>query len=252
MLDLLAQYPVYIREVLDVPVEQCLLGTLDATLKDIQWVYSKDQALAQARGFLEELGAEPVAYPNTAMAAKYVADTGDRTRGAIGARENAQLYGLKVLSTHIMENTNNTTRFLVVGRQPAREGSRFSMIVTVKTKWVPWDGSLKRSPVPAWTCVPYSPVPAAPTPLSIISILNWRISGTRPRSTRCWKISNPSANGFSPWAYMTVRAQPAVRKKGDIMNNFVKDSVSQTPIVDTVFAIVNRAKEAKRLWARKR
>ncbi|WP_294730500.1 bifunctional chorismate mutase/prephenate dehydratase [uncultured Faecalibaculum sp.] len=134
VLDLLAQYPVYIREVLDVPVEQCLLGTPDATLKDIQWVYSKDQALAQARGFLEELGAEPVAYPNTAMAAKYVADTGDRTRGAIGARENAQLYGLKVLSTHIMENTNNTTRFLVVGRQPAREGSRFSMIVTVKNE----------------------------------------------------------------------------------------------------------------------
>ncbi|WP_297569082.1 pyridoxal phosphate-dependent aminotransferase [uncultured Faecalibaculum sp.] len=30
------------------------------------------------------------------------------------------------------------------------------------------------------------------------------------------------------------------------MNNFVKDSVSQTPIVDTVFAIVNRAKEAKK------
>lgn len=134
VLDLLAQYPVYIREVIDQPVEQCLLGTNDATLKDVQWVYSKDQALAQARGFLEELGAQPVPYPNTAMAAKYIADAGDKTRAAIGARENAELYDLKVLSTHIMENANNTTRFLVIGREPNTEGSRFSMIVTVKNE----------------------------------------------------------------------------------------------------------------------
>ncbi|WP_276906240.1 pyridoxal phosphate-dependent aminotransferase [Faecalibaculum rodentium] len=32
------------------------------------------------------------------------------------------------------------------------------------------------------------------------------------------------------------------------MTNFVKDSVSQTPIVDTVFAIVNKAKEAKKTY----
>lgn len=32
------------------------------------------------------------------------------------------------------------------------------------------------------------------------------------------------------------------------MINFVKDSVSQTPIVDTVFAIVNKAKEAKKTY----
>lgn len=134
VLDLLAKYPVYIREIIDQPVEQCLLGTKDAVLKDVEWVYSKDQALAQAKGFLEELGAQPVAYPNTAMAAKYVADTGDKTRAAIGARENAQLYDLKVLSTHIMENANNTTRFLVIGREPETEGSRFSMIVTVKNE----------------------------------------------------------------------------------------------------------------------
>lgn len=134
VLDLLARYPVYIQEVIDQPVEQCLLGLPEATLKDVEWVYSKDQALAQARGFLEELGAEPVAYPNTAMAAKYVADAKDPRKAAIGARENADLYGLKVLSTHIMETANNTTRFLVIGREPAKTGSRFSMIVTVKNE----------------------------------------------------------------------------------------------------------------------
>ena len=34
------------------------------------------------------------------------------------------------------------------------------------------------------------------------------------------------------------------------MTNFVKDSVSQTPIVDTVFAIVNKAREAKKTYGK--
>ena len=68
---------------------------MDATLKDIEWVYSKDQALWQAKDFLKELGVQTVSYPNTAMAAQYVASEQDKTKAAIGAKENAQLYGLK-------------------------------------------------------------------------------------------------------------------------------------------------------------
>ena len=53
VLDALLEYPVYIQGIYDLKVEQCLLGTMDATLKDIEWVYSKDQALWQAKGFLK-------------------------------------------------------------------------------------------------------------------------------------------------------------------------------------------------------
>lgn len=57
----------------DQRVEQCLLGVENATLKDVEWVYSKDQALAQSKVFLKGLNVQTVAYPNTAMAAQYVA-----------------------------------------------------------------------------------------------------------------------------------------------------------------------------------
>lgn len=114
VLDLLYQKPVYIVKVADLKVDQCLLGLPEASLKDIEWVYSKDQALMQSREFLESLGVKSVPYPNTALAAQYVAREQDKTKAAIGARENAALYNLKVLASHIEETATNTTRFLVV------------------------------------------------------------------------------------------------------------------------------------------
>lgn len=89
-----------------------------STLKDVEWVYSKDQALSQSKEFLKELNVQTVAYPNTAMAAQYISAQKDVHKAAIGAKENAELYGLKVLATNIQENTTNTTRFLVIGLKP--------------------------------------------------------------------------------------------------------------------------------------
>lgn len=132
VLDALLDYPVYIQGIYDLKVEQCLLGTPEATLKDIEWVYSKDQALWQAKDFLKELGVQTVSYPNTAMAAQYVASENDKTKAAIGAKENADLYGLKVLATQIEANTENTTRFLVIGLEPLTSGNRFSVLLTAK------------------------------------------------------------------------------------------------------------------------
>lgn len=140
VLDALLEYSVYIQGIYDLKVEQCLLGTMDATLKDIEWVYSKDQALWQAKDFLKELGVQTVSYPNTAMAAQYVASEQDKTKAAIGAKENAQLYGLKVLASQIEAHTENTTRFLVIGLEPMSKGNRFSVILSVKHQ----SGSLAR------------------------------------------------------------------------------------------------------------
>lgn len=132
VMDLLLKYPVYVQQTYDLKVEQCLLGLPNATLKNIEWVYSKDQALAQSKDFLKELNVQTVAYPNTAMAAQYIASQKDVTKAAIGAKENASLYGLKVLATNIEGNASNTTRFLVIGLKPSTKGNRFSLILTTK------------------------------------------------------------------------------------------------------------------------
>lgn len=132
VLDLLAAWPIAIHEVSDQPIDQCLLGVEGATLKDIEWVYSKDQALAQSKEFLHSLGAQAVPYPNTALAARYVAKCRDKRKAAIGARENADLYGLEVLSSHVQEDKDNTTRFLVISDTPGWQGDHFSLILSVR------------------------------------------------------------------------------------------------------------------------
>ncbi len=63
---------------------------------------------------------------NTAMAAKFVAESGDTTKAAIASVETAALYGLEVLVPSINTDGDNTTRFIVLSREKptAATGSR--------------------------------------------------------------------------------------------------------------------------------
>lgn len=118
VMDLLMDEDLYIVRVADQTIEQCLLGLPQATLKDIEWVYSKDQALNQSKAFLDALNVKTVPYPNTAMAAQFVARDQDPSKAAIAAKENAAIYGLKILASNIQTSKENTTRFLVISRKP--------------------------------------------------------------------------------------------------------------------------------------
>ncbi len=53
---------------------------------------------------------------NTALAAKQVAESGDRTAAALASEEAAELYGLEVLQRGVNAQKQNTTRFLIVGK----------------------------------------------------------------------------------------------------------------------------------------
>lgn len=134
VMDGLMNYPIYINRVVDERIEQCLLGTKDATLSDIQWVYSKDQALGQSKEFLDRLDVETIAYPNTAMAAQYVAQQSDKTKAAIGSKDNATLYGLNILAENIESDSSNTTRFLVISAKENQElGDYCSLLFSVNS-----------------------------------------------------------------------------------------------------------------------
>ena len=134
VLDGLMNYPVYIDQVADVRIKQCLLGTQGADLSMIEWVYSKDQALWQSKDFLDALHVQTVPYPNTAMAAQYVAQTGDPKKAAIGAKENAELYGLKVLAENIESDSSNTTRFLVISaHENPKPGDHCGLLISVNS-----------------------------------------------------------------------------------------------------------------------
>lgn len=129
VLDALMEYPVYIVQAADLKIEQCLVGLPEAQLTDIRWVYSKDQALWQSKKFLDALQVETIPYPNTAMAAQFVASQNDISKAAIAARESADLYGLKVLAENIEQDSSNTTRFLVISTRENEQGGTHSSLL---------------------------------------------------------------------------------------------------------------------------
>lgn len=117
--DLLGRFGCYIVGESVVRVEHCLLACGDADLRSITDVYTHEQGFRQCGHFLEahkQWSQHEMA--NTATAAKYVAEAGDRTKAAIASRRAAELYGLQILQFRINENAHNYTRFLVVAAEP--------------------------------------------------------------------------------------------------------------------------------------
>jgi chorismate mutase / prephenate dehydratase len=104
--------------------------------EDIQTIASHPQALAQCRGWLgghfPKLPVEEVA--STAHAAKVAAD--DPTVGAISSSLAKDVYDLQVVAANIEDQSNNITRFLVIGAkdsEPSRN-DKTSLVFSVKDR----------------------------------------------------------------------------------------------------------------------
>ena len=135
VIDLLMKYEqVYIQQIYDLKISQNLLGIKGAKLEDIQQVYSKDQAISQSKQFLEGRGYELISYPNTAMAAEYVARMQDKTKAAIGAKEMQNFMAWKYLWKISTQACRILHVFIVVGRELTMEGNEFSVIFSVPHK----------------------------------------------------------------------------------------------------------------------
>lgn len=88
-------------------------------LEKITTVYSKDQALAQCRNWLQRHlpHAQLVAATSTARAVQLAkAEPGT---AAIAGELAAQFHGVPVVAANIQDKADNTTRFFVIGKKPS-------------------------------------------------------------------------------------------------------------------------------------
>ncbi|MGN0393905.1 MAG: prephenate dehydratase domain-containing protein [Coprococcus sp.] len=100
----------------EVKVAHALLGVPGATLSDITDVYSHPQGLMQCKDFLDESGFARHNVTNTAVGAVQVMEEGNVTKAAIASELAAEIYGLSILKKDIVNNHNNTTRFVILSR----------------------------------------------------------------------------------------------------------------------------------------
>ena len=100
------------------PIRHQLLAPRGAKLGDIRSVESHVMALGQCRNVIRKLGLKTIVAADTAGSAREVAERGDKSRAAIASSLAAEIYGLEILAENIEDEAHNTTRFIVLAREP--------------------------------------------------------------------------------------------------------------------------------------
>lgn len=134
-LDMFLNSPLKIVGEVQLRIHHNLLGRVDG-LSAVRRVYAHQQALAQCREWLDEhlAGVERVAMSSNAEAARVA--TTETDAAAIASREAANIYGLRIIASNIEDEPDNTTRFLVIGREAvARSGrDKTSLLVSAPNR----------------------------------------------------------------------------------------------------------------------
>ena len=133
-IDLIFSGGLYVNGIYELEIHQNLLGLPDASLEDIKKVTSHPQALSQCHDYIKLRGFETEEANNTALAARTVAEAGDKSLGAVASVETARIYGLKVIEANINKSGENTTRFAVLSKVKATSPSLTSTVLMFTVK----------------------------------------------------------------------------------------------------------------------
>ena len=115
---LLPQSGLHIVDEVFVRVHINLMAVPGAELSGIREAHSHLVLLPQCAGFLRKHAIKGCVSPDNARAARDVAAWGDPTKAALASELAAEIYGLDILARHIEDHDTNTTRFLIMAREP--------------------------------------------------------------------------------------------------------------------------------------
>ena len=96
-----------------------LLALPGSNLEQITSAISHTVLLGQCRSFLQRNKIKSIVGPDTAGSAKKVADQKDSSVAALASGLAGKIYGLHSLASDIEDMNNNTTRFLIMAKDPS-------------------------------------------------------------------------------------------------------------------------------------
>ncbi|HAH09753.1 MAG TPA: prephenate dehydratase [Alphaproteobacteria bacterium] len=115
---LLPESGLYIRAEHFLAVHHQLMAAPGASLATIKSVMSQPPALGQCRRIIRELGLTMVVGADTAGSARIIAERRDPALAALASTLAAELHGLTILRSDVEDEAHNTTRFLVMAKEP--------------------------------------------------------------------------------------------------------------------------------------
>jgi prephenate dehydratase len=107
------------------PIHHQMMAPRGATLAGIKTVESHVHALGQCRRIIRQMGVKAIVAADTAGSARAVAERGDKSCASLASKLAADIYGLDILAEDVEDEDHNTTRFVVLAREPkwAAQGS---------------------------------------------------------------------------------------------------------------------------------
>ena len=117
--DLMVDHNLYVVRSMRVKIDHNLLAKPGTKLSNIKEIFSHEQAIDQSAAFLRTFKDVKVTVcPNTAVAARMVAESERNDVAALSSRDCAELYGLESLANSVQDKSNNYTRFICVAKNP--------------------------------------------------------------------------------------------------------------------------------------
>ena len=99
-------------------VDYHLLAPEGATMDTVKEVHSHVQALSQCRKYIRAAGFKPILHADTAGAAADIAERGDISQAALATDLAGEIYGLQSLEIDVQDTEHNTTRFIIMSKEP--------------------------------------------------------------------------------------------------------------------------------------
>ena len=120
-------------------IEHNLLGQPESELSDIKDVFSHSQGLSQCSNFIKKNNFVEHIRADTAGSAEAISKNKIKSEAAIASSLSAKIYNLKILAHNIENESGNTTRFLMMGKevfQPNFEKKKYitSFLFKLKSK----------------------------------------------------------------------------------------------------------------------
>lgn len=135
--ELLIRTDLRIVGAVDMRISHCLLALPGVDYRDVHTVFSHPQALLQCRDFISRNKLEPRPFPDTAGAARMLAETRPVAAAALASPLAAELYGLDIIKENVQDLDDNRTRFVVLSRdsgEPSTDGDKCTAVFMAEHK----------------------------------------------------------------------------------------------------------------------